>query len=244
MAKKGRSMLEIENLVVSYGRAKALHGVNLKIEKGAMVAVLGCNGAGKSTLLKSISGLLKAGAGSHIGFEGRELTGMSPEKVVMAGIAHVPEGRKIFGNLTVTENLRMGAYTGRDKKNIADNMEFSYTLFPRLKERMTQYAGTLSGGEQQMLAIARALMSNPTLLLLDEPSMGLAPVIVERIYENLGEINRERRLTMVIVEQNASQAMESCGYAYVITNGKITLEGKRERLMNDSAFIDSYMGVE
>lgn len=237
-------MLEISNLVVSYGRAKALHGVSLNIEKGAMVAILGCNGAGKSTLLKSISGLLKAGPGSSIRFENAELTGMPPERIVVAGIAHVPEGRKIFGNLTVTENLRMGAYTGRDKKKIADNIDFSFSLFPRLKERMHQYAGTLSGGEQQMLAIARALMSNPTLLLLDEPSMGLAPVIVEHIYENLASINKERKLTMVIVEQNANQAMESCGYAYVITNGQITLHGEREKLLNDSGFIDSYMGVE
>lgn len=235
-------MLKIEKLSVKYGRAEALHGVDFSFAAGSMTAVLGSNGAGKSTLLKTISGVLKAAAGSRIVFDGADITNAPPDRVVSAGVSHIPEGRKIFGNLTVAENLRIGAYLDKQAKRIADNIDFAFTMFPRLKERRDQYAGTLSGGEQQMLAISRALMSNPRLLLLDEPSMGLAPVIIERIYETLVEINRERNLTMVLIEQNATLAMEICGYAYVITNGLVTLEGAKDSLLSDEKFINSYMG--
>lgn len=188
-------MLKIENLVVKYGLAEALHGIALEVPAGQIVAVLGANGAGKTTLLRAVSGLQRASQGSSILFEGAQLRTKKPEDIVKLGIAHVPEGRQVFSTLSVKDNLRLGAYSIRDKKQIGDNMDKMFELFPRLAERANQTAGTLSGGEQQMLAIARAMMSSPKFLMLDEPSMGLAPVIVEKIYENIMDLNNRLGLT-------------------------------------------------
>jgi branched-chain amino acid transport system ATP-binding protein len=234
-------MLEISNLVVKYGHAEAIKGISLKVEEGKIVTVLGSNGAGKSTLLKAVSGLQPAFKGSEIKFIGEDITTLPSEKIVARGISQVPEGRKIFAGLTVRENLRMGAYIRHDKIGIEEDIEKNYELFPRLKERYKQQAGTLSGGEQQMLAIARALMSRPKLLLLDEPSMGLAPVIVERIYENILKI-RKQGITMMVVEQNANLALTISDYAYIIANGQIKLEGFTEELLKDKNLVSTYLG--
>ena len=235
-------MLKIENLVVKYGLAEALHGIALEVPAGQIVAVLGANGAGKTTLLRAVSGLQRASQGSSILFEGAQLRTKKPEDIVKLGIAHVPEGRQVFSTLSVKDNLRLGAYSVRDKKQIGDNMDKMFELFPRLAERANQTAGTLSGGEQQMLAIARAMMSSPKFLMLDEPSMGLAPVIVEKIYENIMDLNNRLGLTILLVEQNANIALEVSDYAYSLINGNIGKQGTPAQLLADDAFTKAFLG--
>lgn len=235
-------MLKIENLVVKYGLAEALHGIALEVPAGQIVAVLGANGAGKTTLLRAVSGLQRASQGSSILFEGAQLRTKKPEDIVKLGIAHVPEGRQVFSTLSVKDNLRLGAYSIRDKKQIGDNMDKMFELFPRLAERANQTAGTLSGGEQQMLAIARAMMSSPKFLMLDEPSMGLAPVIVEKIYENIMDLNNRLGLTILLVEQNANIALEVSDYAYSLINGNIGKQGTPAQLLADDAFTKAFLG--
>jgi branched-chain amino acid transport system ATP-binding protein len=235
-------MLEVKNLRVKYTRAEVLKGVSLTVAAGSVVAVLGSNGAGKSTLLKSLSGLVPPLAGSSTRFAGREIAGLSPEKIVAAGVIHVPEGRRVFATLSVRENLRMGAYLRRDKNGIEADYEKCFALFPRLKERIDQQAGTLSGGEQQMLAIARGLMATPKLLLLDEPSMGLAPVIVDQIYEIIAKI-KSQGVTMILVEQNATLALSACDSAYIMVTGEIRLHGTAAELAAKDDLIKSYLGA-
>jgi branched-chain amino acid transport system ATP-binding protein len=235
-------MLEVENLHVSYGAIKALHGVSLKVPKGSIVTLIGANGAGKSTTLRSLSGLVKSSSGS-IRYEGQEVSKISPHKIVAKGLCHVPEGRMIFSNLTIAENLKMGAYLQRDKSWIASQTDYVYGLFPRLKERESQAAGTLSGGEQQMLAIGRALLSNPHFLMLDEPSLGIAPLLVKTIFERIVEINREQGLTILLVEQNANLALDVSSYGYVMETGKILLEGPSAELKANPEVRAAYLGA-
>ena len=235
-------MLEIKNLRVKYTRAEVLKGISLTVPESTVVAVLGSNGAGKSTLLKSLSGLVRALPGSSTKLAGREIAGLSPEKIVAAGVIHVPEGRRIFGTLSVRENLRMGAYLRRDKNGIQVDYEKCFALFPRLKERIEQQAGTLSGGEQQMLAIARGLMASPKVLLLDEPSMGLAPVIVDQIFEIIAKI-KQQGVTMILVEQNAPLALSACDFAYIMMTGEIRLSGTAAELAAKDDLIKSYLGA-
>jgi branched-chain amino acid transport system ATP-binding protein len=235
-------MLEIKNLRVKYTRAEVLKGISLTVPESTVVAVLGSNGAGKSTLLKSLSGLVRALPGSSTKLAGREIAGLSPEKIVAAGVIHVPEGRRIFGTLSVRENLRMGAYLRRDKNGIQADYEKCFALFPRLKERIEQQAGTLSGGEQQMLAIARGLMASPKVLLLDEPSMGLAPVIVDQIFEIIAKI-KQQGVTMILVEQNATLALSACDFAYIMMTGEIRLSGTAAELAAKDDLIKSYLGA-
>ena len=235
-------MLEVENLHVSYGAIKALHGVSLKVEKGSIVTLIGANGAGKSTTLRALSGLVKPTAGS-IKYEGEEITRLPANKVVSRGLCHVPEGRMVFPNLTVAENLRMGAYLQRDKKWIGNQTEYVFSLFPRLKERESQAAGTLSGGEQQMLAIGRALLSKPKFLMLDEPSLGIAPLLVKTIFERIVEINREQGLTILLVEQNANLALDVSSYGYVLETGKVLLEGPSAELKANPQVQEAYLGA-
>ena len=233
-------MLEISNLHVRYTKAEVIKGISLNVSFGKVVAVLGSNGAGKSTLLKCLSGLVVPVSGS-IKLADKEIAGLAPEKIVAAGIIHVPEGRRIFSSLTVQENLRMGAYLRRDKAGIEEDYEKCFALFPRLKERIRQQAGTLSGGEQQMLAIARGLMARPKVLLLDEPSMGLAPVIVDQIFEIISKI-KEQGVTMILVEQNASLALAASDYAYILMTGEIRLSGNSAELAAKDDLIKSYLG--
>ncbi len=235
-------MLEVENLHVSYGAIKALHGVNLKVPKGSIVTLIGANGAGKSTTLRALSGLVKPAEGS-IRYEGEEIAKVPANKIVGKGLCHVPEGRMIFSNLTVGENLRMGAYLQRDKSWIASQTDYVFTLFPRLKERISQAAGTLSGGEQQMLAIGRALLSKPKFLMLDEPSLGIAPLLVKTIFERIVEINREQGLTILLVEQNANLALDVSSYGYVLETGKILLEGPSAELKANPQVQEAYLGA-
>lgn len=235
-------MLEIENLHVSYGAIKALHGVSLKVEKGSIVTLIGANGAGKSTTLRALSGLVKPASGS-IRYDGHEISRLPANKIVSRGLCHVPEGRMIFPNLTVAENLKMGAYLQRDKKWIASQTDYVFSLFPRLKERESQAAGTLSGGEQQMLAIGRALLSKPDFLMLDEPSLGIAPLLVKTIFERIVEINREQGLTILLVEQNANLALDVSSYAYVLETGRILLEGPSAELKANPQVQEAYLGA-
>ncbi|MEI6493581.1 MAG: ABC transporter ATP-binding protein [Verrucomicrobiota bacterium] len=234
-------MLEISDLSVSYGGITALHGISLRIAKGQIVTLVGANGAGKSTTLRTISGILKPTAG-RINFRGQNIAGLPAHKIVAHGIAQSPEGRMIFSNLTVLENLRMGAYLRKCKKEMAAGLEQVFAIFPRLSERVKQDAGTLSGGEQQMLAIARALMSKPNCLLLDEPSLGIAPILVRTIFDKIVEINRDFGLTILLVEQNANLALEISHYAYVLETGRITLEGSPSVLRQDPAVRAAYLG--
>ncbi len=235
-------MLTVENLHVSYGSIKALHGVNLKVPQGSIVTLIGANGAGKSTTLRSLSGLVKSTAGS-IKYDGEEISKLSAHKIVAKGLCHVPEGRMIFANLTVHENLLMGAYLQRDRKWISQQTEYVFTLFPRLKERESQSAGTLSGGEQQMLAIGRALLGRPKFLMLDEPSLGIAPLLVKTIFERIVEINREQGLTILLVEQNANLALDISSYAYVLETGKVLLEGPSAELKANPDVQAAYLGA-
>ena len=234
-------MLEIKNLLVSYGSISALQGISLKVEKGSIVTLVGANGAGKSTTLRTISGIVKAKSGT-ITFDGHGITNHPPHKIVAGGIAQSPEGRMVFANLTVMENLRMGAYLRNDKPGMAKDMEYIFCIFPRLKEREKQTAGTLSGGEQQMLAIGRALMSKPKLLMLDEPSLGIAPLLVKTIFEKIVEINKELGLTILLVEQNANLALEVSHYGYVLETGRIILEDTATALRENAEVRAAYLG--
>ncbi len=235
-------MLQVENLHVSYGAIKALHGVSLKVPKGSIVTLIGANGAGKSTTLRALSGLVKSAAGS-IQYDGQEISKVPAHKIVGRGLCHVPEGRMIFANLTVHENLKMGAYLQHDRKWIAEQTDYVFGLFPRLKERENQSAGTLSGGEQQMLAIGRALLSKPKFLMLDEPSLGIAPLLVKTIFERIVEINREQGLTILLVEQNANLALDISSYAYVLETGKILIEGPSAKVKADPQVQAAYLGA-
>jgi branched-chain amino acid transport system ATP-binding protein len=234
--------LVIENLHVSYGKIKALHGLDFNIDKGEIVCIIGANGAGKSTTLRAISRLIGADKGSRMEFEGKDLLKYQPDKVVSElGISHVPEGRRLFGNLTVMENLKLATFARKDKDKIRRDTEQVFTIFPRLKERISQMAGTLSGGEQQMLAVGRAYMSGRNMMLLDEPSMGLAPLLMLSMFEALREINREGT-TILLVEQNARLALKFAQRAYVIENGHLVLEGPSEELLNNPEVKKAYLG--
>src|SRR5881275_2557307 len=214
-------MLEIKNLVVNYGVITALQGITVSVKQGSIVTLIGANGAGKTTTLKAISGLLKC-RGGEIQYQGRNIANLPPHQIVKLGISHVPEGRMIFANLTVQENLMMGAYLQRDKAVIRSELDFVFGVFPRLKERQGQIGGTLSGGEQQMLAIGRALMSKPKFLMMDEPSLGIAPLLVKLIFEKIVEINQQQHITILLVEQNANLALQVSKYGYVLETGRIT----------------------
>jgi branched-chain amino acid transport system ATP-binding protein len=235
-------MLEVRNLAVRYGGIQALHDLSLSVPKGSIVTLVGANGAGKSTTLRTISGLVPPASGS-IRFSGEEIAGWPAHRIVAAGLAHVPEGRLVFSDLTVRENLIMGAYLRRDRKEIAADVEWVGEFFPRLRERITQQAGTLSGGEQQMLAIGRALMGRPRCLMLDEPSLGIAPLLVETIFARLVDLNKERGMTMLLVEQNASLALKVSHYAYVLETGTIHLEGPSPEVRNRPEVQAAYLGT-
>ncbi|MAH85168.1 MAG: ABC transporter ATP-binding protein [Rhodospirillaceae bacterium TMED8] len=235
-------LLELSAVEASYGVIRALQGVSLEVGDGDMVALLGANGAGKSTTLRSISGMVPPTSGQIL-FDGKSLAGLTPNEIVKLGIAHVPEGRKIFKDLTVSENLRMGAYSRSDKTGIIEDTDMVLNLFPRLKEREGQLGGSLSGGEQQMLAIGRGLMARPRLLLLDEPSLGLAPIIIADIFTTLKAVNAERRMTMLIVEQNANVALKNCHFGYVLRVGKVAVSGESEKLRTNREVVESYLGV-
>ena len=234
-------MLEIKNLTASYGTINALHGISLSVAAGSIVTLIGANGAGKSTTLRAISGLVKPGGGEIL-YEGQNIAGLPPHEIVKRGLSHVPEGRMIFANLTVLENLQMGAYLQRDKAVINRELDFVFATFPRLKEREKQVAGTLSGGEQQMLAIGRALMSQPKFLMMDEPSLGIAPLLVKTIFEKIVEINRERGITILLVEQNANLALEISHHAYVLETGRVILEGDSAALRQNPEIKRAYLG--
>jgi len=233
-------MLEVKNLSVSYGAIKALRGISFNVEAGEIISLIGSNGAGKTTTLHSISNIIKKQSGSVI-FNDEDITNLEPDKIVYRRLIQVPEGRRIFANLTVKENLELGAYTRKDKAGIRDDMETVYEYFPRLKERIKQMAGTLSGGELQMLAMGRALMAKPRLLLLDEPSMGLAPILVDEIFEIIQKINKNGT-TILLVEQNAFKALSIADRAYVLETGSITKSGKASDLINDPAVKEAYLG--
>jgi branched-chain amino acid transport system ATP-binding protein len=234
-------MLELKNVTVSYGSIVALRDVSLKVETGTIVTLIGANGAGKSTTLRTISGLLKPQQGSIV-YEGEEIGGVAPHRIVARGISHVPEGRMIFANLSVQENLLMGAYLRKDRAQLPNEFDYVFGMFPRLKERVRQIAGTLSGGEQQMLAIGRALMSKPRCLMLDEPSLGIAPILVKTIFEKIREINRSLGLTVLLVEQNANLALEVSHYGYVLETGKIILEDRSAALRANEKVKRAYLG--
>lgn len=234
-------MLEIRNLHVAYGGIAALHGISLQVPAGGIVTLIGGNGAGKSSTLRAISGIAKATSGSVV-FDGRDITNKPAHEIVALGVAHSPEGRMVFSNLTVLENLRMGAHLRRDRSGIASDLERVFSLFPRLEERLRQAAGTLSGGEQQMLAIARALMSRPLCLLLDEPSLGIAPILVQTIFSRIVEINRELGLTILLVEQNANLALRVASHGYVLETGRVILNDTAENLRNNPAVRSAYLG--
>ena len=233
-------MLKIENLHVSYGGIRALQGVSLEVPDGKIVTLIGANGAGKSTTLRTISGLVKADSGS-ITYDGQELLGQPINKILEKGIAMVPEGRRVFTNLSVVENLRIGAYLRSDKAQIEKDLEWVYELFPRLKERSWQMAGTLSGGEQQMLAVARALMSKPKVIMMDEPSLGLAPLVVKGIFDIIRTIN-DQGVTVLLIEQNANMALKIADYAYVLETGRIGLTGTGRELLVNEEVRKAYLG--
>ena len=233
-------LLKTENLSVSYGAIKALHGVSMYVGEGEIVAVIGHNGAGKSTLLKTISGLLKPDSGT-IEWMGKSIVGVPSEKIVKAGISHTPEGRMVFAQSTVQQNIEIGAYVRNDKGEIRKNAEKYFEMFPILRERRRQKAGLLSGGEQQMLAIARSLMACPKLLMLDEPSLGLAPIVINDVYNEIEKIKNEG-VTILIVEQNAMKALKLSDRAYVIANGDIVLEGRSSDLLNNEEVRKAYLG--
>ncbi len=234
-------MLELKNVNVHYGAIHALQGINIKVNQGEIVTLIGANGAGKSTTLKAISGVLKPTTGEIL-FEGNNIAKMKSHNLVSLGIAHVPEGRRVFSKMSVMENLEMGAYSRKDKEQIKKDYEKIFEIFPRIYERRNQMAGTLSGGEQQMLAMGRALMSKPRLLLLDEPSMGLAPLIVKQIFSIIEDINKSGT-TILLVEQNATMALKVADRAYVIQHGTIEMEGSAEELLNDESVKNAYLGA-
>lgn len=233
-------MLKVKDLVVSYGGIEALKGVDIEVKKGEIVTLVGANGAGKSTLLRAVVGLVKSKNGS-IFYEGQEILGQKSQNIVTKGITLVPEGRRVFPNLTVLENIKLGAYFRKDTKKIEGDIQWVYSLFPRLKERSWQLAGTLSGGEQQMLAVGRALMSNPKLLMMDEPSLGLAPLIVKDIFNIIKEI-REKGVTILLIEQNANVALKIADRGYVLETGKITIKGSGKSLLQNEDIKKAYLG--
>ena len=240
MSSTSNKMLEVKDLHVYYGAIHALKGISFAINEGEIVALIGTNGAGKSTTLNAISGLLTPEPG-QLFFKGEEITNTPPQNIVELGIIQVPEGRKIFSRMTVRENLEMGAYVFSDRDKIEEDIENAYVQFPRLKERQKQLGGTLSGGEQQMLAMARSLMSRPKLLLMDEPSMGLAPILVEQVFEIIQEINKQGT-TVLLVEQNAQMALSIADHAYVLETGNIVLEGPGEELLTNPLVKEAYLG--
>ena len=232
--------LEIKDLHVSYGGIRALKGVDLTVEEGQIVTLIGANGAGKSTTLRAISGLQKPQSGSIL-YGGEELVGLPAKEIVRRGIIHVPEGRRVFPDMTVAENLKIGAFLRKDKDGIASDMDYVYSLFPRLKERSWQPAGTLSGGEQQMLAVGRALMSRPKVLMMDEPSLGLAPLIVKDIFSIIRRVNADG-ITVLLIEQNANAALRVADYGYVLETGIIALTGTGEELLRNESVREAYLG--
>ena len=234
------ALLEIKDLEVNYGVIKAIKGVSFDVNEGEIIALIGANGAGKTTILHTITGLIQAKKGSIV-FDGKELTKTPPHKIVSMGMAHVPEGRRIFQQLSVLENLKLGAYTRKDKSEIASTLKMVYERFPRLEECKNQVAGTLSGGEQQMLAMGRALMSKPRIILMDEPSMGLSPLLVSEIFDIIKVIN-ESGTTVLLVEQNAKKALSIADRAYVLETGNITLSGDAKDLINDESVKKAYLG--
>jgi branched-chain amino acid transport system ATP-binding protein len=234
------AMLHVKDLVVNYGSIRALHGVNLVVNKGEIVTLIGSNGAGKTTTLRAISRLIDSQGA--LSFEGKSIAGLAPHEVVRLGIAHAPEGRGVFSNMSVSENLDLGAFTRTDHAQIKKDREHALSLFPRLRERLSQYAGTLSGGEQQMLAIARALLAKPKLLLLDEPSLGLAPQIVQTIFQIIRDINKEGT-TILLVEQNAHMALNVAHRAYVLEVGTIAMQGDAKTLAASDEIRKAYLGV-
>ncbi|TSA40837.1 MAG: ABC transporter ATP-binding protein [Verrucomicrobiales bacterium] len=234
-------MLEVKNLCVSYGAINALHGISLSVKQGSIVTLIGSNGAGKSTTLRAISGLVKPRAGEIL-YDGKNISGLPAHQIVKLGLSQVPEGRMVFANLTVHENLMMGAYLQHDKSVVARELELVFTTFPRLKERDKQIAGTLSGGEQQMLAIGRALMSKPKFLMMDEPSLGIAPLLVKTIFEKIVEINRTHGITILLVEQNANLALEISQHGYVLETGRIILQDASAALRQDPKVRSAYLG--
>jgi branched-chain amino acid transport system ATP-binding protein len=234
------TILELKDLSVSYGNIAAVQNLNMTVYTGEIVTLIGSNGAGKSTTLRTISGLLRPRHGDVV-YKGEKINGIPGHDVVKLGICHSPEGRKIFQRMTVSENLDLGAFVRKDADKIAEDRERVLNLFPRLRERISQKAGTLSGGEQQMLAVARALLGNPSLLLLDEPSMGLAPVLVDVIFETIGQI-RDQGVTVLLVEQNALAALEIADYAYVLESGKLNMEGDAAKLLDDPSVAAAYLG--
>lgn len=233
-------MLNVENLVVSYGGIEALKGISFNVEEGKIVTLIGANGAGKSTTLRSIVGLVKPKDG-NINYMGKSLLNLHTKDMVKEGIVLVPEGRRVFPDLTVLENLKIGAFVRKDESKIKEDMEWVFSLFPRLKERTWQLAGTLSGGEQQMLAVGRALMSKPKLMMMDEPSLGLAPLIVKEIFEIIKEINKQG-VTILLIEQNANAALHIADYAYVLETGRITIQGKGKDLLENEDVKKAYLG--
>lgn len=233
-------MLEIKDLHVSYGGIQALRGVSLNVPDGKIVTLIGANGAGKSTLMRTISGLVKAQSGSIL-WNGQELLGKPIDQIVASGIAMSPEGRRVFADLTVLENLKIGAYLRKDKAETEKDLEWVYSLFPRLKERSWQSAGTLSGGEQQMLAVGRALMSRPKIIMMDEPSLGLAPIVVKGIFDIIQEINRQG-VTVLLIEQNANMALKIADVGYVLETGRISLTGSGRELLANEAVKKAYLG--
>lgn len=234
-------MLKIEDLEVSYGAVQALRGISMEVNDGEIVSLIGANGAGKTTTLHAITGLVPIKSGSVI-YDGHDLRKTDPSRIVTMGLAHVPEGRQVFTRMTVAENLAMGAYFRKDKKAIAEDLERVYARFPRLKERAKQLAGTLSGGEQQMLAVGRALMSRPKLLMMDEPSLGLAPLVVRDIFSIIQEINKQG-VTILLIEQNANMALKIADVGYVLETGRITLTGSGEELLTNDAVRAAYLGA-
>ena len=235
------SLLKVTDLKVSYGGIEALRGISFEVEQGQIVTLIGANGAGKSTTLRAISGLVKPASGK-IEFGGQDITGMDAQKVVSSGIALVPEGRRVFDNLTVRENLKIGAYLRRDEAGIRSDMERVFDLFPRLRERDWQLAGTLSGGEQQMLAVGRAMMTRPKLMMMDEPSLGLAPMVVRDIFSIIRLLS-ESGITILLIEQNANAALRCANVGYVLETGRITMTGTGEQLLNDQRVRDAYLGA-
>ena len=234
------SLLKVTDLVVSYGGIEALKGISFDVDEGQIVTLIGANGAGKSTTLRTISGLVPPKDG-RIYFEGRDITDYNTQKIVETGIAMVPEGRRVFANLTVLENLRIGAYLRKDKEVIEQDINYVYDLFPRLKERSWQLAGTLSGGEQQMLAVGRAVMTRPKLIMMDEPSLGLAPLVVRDIFKIITTL-KSTGMTVLLIEQNANAALHACDYAYVMETGRITTSGTGEELLASEAIQEAYLG--
>ena len=235
------NVLEVRNLEALYGPVMALRGVNIEVPEGKVVTILGANGAGKTTLMKTVSGVLNPRKGA-VWFRGERIDGIQPDRLVKKGLAHVPEGREVFPFLSVAENLAMGAYTRRDKAEIARDIEMIYEYFPILKDRRSQTAGTMSGGQQQMLAIGRGLMSRPTLMLLDEPSLGLSPLLVQEIFTIIRRLNKEQGVTILLVEQNARVALKAADFGYVLETGRIVMAGSSEELMNSDDIKEFYLG--